>query len=211
LAEEARLEEDVDKAINLYEKAINLYENLPYGITYQDDLFEELAESLQKKIDNQENLSDQESPKILIEKVNYLMKAYNINEELQDYGRMLAINEKIWTHYSKENNDDFAQWMERFKLSVSLALKTGDILEIEELFKSVVPDYDPDFSPEDELGEDQKYADVYNILPSSELSQFYQDIITFLNSKGLNERKDKIQEGLKRYAKRMKDNKLLKN
>lgn len=194
--------EDDDLALSYYMKAIELLDKVPHGKTYQDDIYEKIADKYKARLEAEE-VEAKEHKKIVDEMVGYYEKAYSINEDLMDYGRMIGINKDLMEIYESTLFDENA-WLKRFLQTTDLALKTGYIMELEELYEKVVPDYEPEFVfDEAELEEDMTYSDCYKTLPDDELKKFYTEFSKFFSAKGLTDVQEKMREGLVRYATRL--------
>jgi tetratricopeptide (TPR) repeat protein len=208
LVKQAKDEEDSDEVISLYKKALSLLDKVPHGIKDQDDIYEDLGDIYISKLEEEE-LSDKEFEKNYEELINCLEKAYSINEKLQDYGRMIEIKNKLLDAYSKSLIDDEESWFDTFIQTKELALKTGNIVELCELFELAVPDCDPSYVFDDSnLDEGETYQDISNVLPFEELKQLYTELSIYFVEKRLSNLQKRIREGLSRYALRVNEPRL---
>lgn len=192
--------DDADQALSDYMKAIELLDKVPNGKTYQDDIYERIAEKYKARLEAEE-VEEKEHKKIADEMVGYYEKAYSINEDLMDYGRMIGINKSLMEIYESTLFDESA-WFKRFLQTKDLALKTGDIMKLEELIEKVVPDYNQEFIyDESDCEEDEMSSSL--TLPDDDLKAFYAKISRFFSSKGLTDMQENLKEGLIRYATRL--------
>lgn len=189
-----------DQALSYYMKAIELLDKVPHGKTYQDDIYEKIAEKYKARLEAEE-VEEKEHKKIADEMVGYYEKAYSINEDLMDYGRMIGINTSLMEIYESTLFDESA-WFKRFLQTKDLALKIGDIMKLEELIEKVVPDYNQEFIyDESDCEEDEMSSSL--TLPDDDLKAFYAKISRFFSSKGLTDMQENLKEGLIRYATRL--------
>lgn len=193
-----KAQEDLDEALSLYNKALVLLEKAPYGKKDQDDLYEKMGDIYRLKLED-ETTTQKEFDHAYSEMTRCYKKAYSINHELMDYGRMIELNKKIM-NYSSEEDD----WLETFHNTKYLALKNGNILEICELFEMIVPDFDTNFDPDENVDEtEEDSSDVSNSLPTDKLKLFYDEVSQLFISKNLIELQNRAKAAIISYLLRI--------
>lgn len=196
LEEQADEEEDIAISIGLYDEAIKLLAEVPYGYTYQDNLHEKISDLLVSvdlvSFDIEERQGDW---------LANLSKALEINLGLNDFGRVFDLNDKIMDEFNVCALGEYDKWLERFYYHKKLAFVHGDLTALGLLFKSVVPDFDPDFDPS-EYKDREEYIGFF-MLESKELVKFYNELIGFYGKYTLLDRIEKTRSGLEKFSIRM--------